>query len=466
MEGCVSRGKGPGGLEVYLRSPWMRCGSSGSSEAIGLSSVARARASKSPNAATSISQRPKFGEQRAQLGCQLRLASHIKNGSPPRFSWDTYGPKRIGRCATPLMDPASILAFLTFASSTSELVLRAIKTIYQAPVEILSLNNELSDLQLVLIELQSFLENNRRGTGAVGSAEHFDTAFKKCFGRIQQLFEQVSELTSSVFTQRANGRHSFERFVWARKKSSVLRLKNELCVVRQTLRDLIEARTALRITNIEVAIESFNVINPSSLQSGRISNEAGVKLEKEVIAQPLNENSSLQHYKNSLKYLPPRSTVAFEAFRRAQCDARCPCPCHFRRRFFNSSLVGSVFGSLFVGYIGAPTLNATCKIRACYLSSIHVFRIVYTFPTWFLKQTLEIALGSNYFGEPEFNIRLHNRVEYSMESSLFQLARKGDVDQMRKKLSARQASPHDVTIRGGLSAFDVSSPSPCSLLLC
>ena len=119
-------------------------------------------------------------------------------------------------------------------------------------------------------------------------------------------------------------------------------------------------------------------------------------------------------------------------------------------------MFGSVFGSLFVGYVGIPTINSVCKLGVCNSSSVRAYRLVYTFPVWFLKRTLEVAFGSNYFGEPEFNIRVHNRIEYMSDDSLFQLARKGDVTSMQKKLANREASPHDVSLRGGLSAFDVS----------
>ena len=353
------------------------------------------------------------------------------------------------------MDPASILAFLTFASTTSDLILKTTKTIHQAPVEILSLNNELNDLQLVLIELQSFQKISKDSLDLAGSIEHFDIAFEKCFDRIRQLFEQISEVTASVFAQH-NGRYTFERLTWMRRKSSLLKLKGELTAVRQTLRDLIEARTASRVTRIEVALNQISATAPSNVAVATIYPEASSKVEPCGTATPVNIRSSLHECKNSLRSFPPSSTVAFETSRKAQCDIRCPCPCHVRFTCMDSSLLGSLFGSLFVGYIGIPALNSTCRLGACYSSSVRAYRILYTFPVWFLERTLEIAFGSNYFGEPEFNIRVHNRIEYTLEGSLFQLARKGDVDAMQKKLTHRQASPHDLSLRGGLSAFDVS----------
>ena len=68
---------------------------------------------------------------------------------------------------------------------------------------------------------------------------------------------------------------------------------------------------------------------------------------------------------------------------------------------------------------------------------------------------MEIVLGSNYFGEPEFNIRLKNRVEYTSENSIFQMARRGDVNGMKRTFDARLASPNDLSLRGGLTAYDV-----------
>ena len=354
------------------------------------------------------------------------------------------------------MDPASILTFLTFASSTSDFILKTTKTIYQAPIEILSLNNELNDLQLVLLELQSFQKISKDGPDSTGSSEQFDAAFEKCFDRIRQLFKQIAELTSSVFAQRHGGRYSFERLTWMRKRSSVLKLKGELSVVRQALRDLIEARTASRISRIEVTLDNLSATSTANVAAAGPRSEGASEGIQTEAPTSVDVRSGLNRYEQSLKSLPPSSTVAFEAFRNAQCDIRCPCPCHFRYSCMSSSSLGSLFGSLFVGYIGIPTINSICKIGACRSSSVRVYRVIYTFPVWFLKRTLELAFGSNYFGEPEFNIRMHNRVEYMSEDSLFQLARKGDIGSMQKKLTNRQASPHDVSLRGGLSAFDAS----------
>ena len=244
-----------------------------------------------------------------------------------------------------------------------------------------------------------------------------------------------------------------------RRKSSVLKLKSELSAVRQTLRDLIEARTASRVTRIEVTFDHLSNSAPSKVTAAALYCGADGEVEQPGIATSVDIRSGLRHYEQSLKSLPPASTVAFEAFRKAQCDIRCPCPCHLRYSCMNSSLLGSLFGSLFIGYIRIPALNSSYKIGACHSSSVRAYRVIYTFPPWFLKRTLEAAFGSNYFGEPEFNIRMHNRIEYTSEDSLFQLARKGDVGTMQKKLTYRQASPHDLSLRGGLSAFDASRQS-------
>jgi hypothetical protein len=69
---------------------------------------------------------------------------------------------------------------------------------------------------------------------------------------------------------------------------------------------------------------------------------------------------------------------------------------------------------------------------------------------------IEITFGLNYDSEPQFNIRLRNRVEYASENSLFQLARKGKANEMKNLLAKRLASPHDISLRGGKTAFDVS----------
>ena len=111
---------------------------------------------------------------------------------------------------------------------------------------------------------------------------------------------------------------------------------------------------------------------------------------------------------------------------------------------------------LFAGYMGLPRLRSPCNVHSCAQSAAQAVSIAYTFPTWFLHRTIDFCFGFNYFGEPELNIRLRNRVDYNSDRSLFILARQGDVDEMQKMLSRRSASPHDVSLRAGQTALFVS----------
>ena len=159
---------------------------------------------------------------------------------------------------------------------------------------------------------------------------------------------------------------------------------------------------------------------------------------------------------DSLQVTSLTSDVTFTSYTRGKCNLRCKCSCHLRYGARISPVANALLGQIFVGYMGLPVLASGCSTASCASSSAKSVQITYTFPTWFIHRTIDITLGSNYFGEPELNLRIRNRREYSSEHSMFQLARSGDIKSMRYRLSHRLASPNDVSTRGGSTAFDVS----------
>ena len=144
--------------------------------------------------------------------------------------------------------------------------------------------------------------------------------------------------------------------------------------------------------------------------------------------------------KSNLRFhQPPFSrTVHFQVSRRSHCTTSCFCSCHQRQTFRSSALVERIFGSLFVGYIGVPSLFQRCNDRNCSSQSPKAAKLNYSFPRWFWHRAILIGVSYTSCDGPEFLLRVPRlRSRYS---EWFGLACSGDVRLMQKKLESGQAS--------------------------
>ena len=357
------------------------------------------------------------------------------------------------------MDPASVVTLITFAAQTSSLIGQALQSLYPAPHEILALRNELSDLNAVLVEFQSLQAKTWHLDWSTQGPGSFRSTFAGCIAKLERLFDDLAQEAATLFTRRSDGRCRLERHTWLRKKSKITRLKTDLATVRQNLHDLIGIFTAHQVTRIDLRLESLRtLLEPTQASLPSSGDALGSVLDR--LSQRHHESpaphSQSHSTTESISVGQVASTVTVNAYTRPACNLRCACACHIRRRARNPSFVDSFLGVLFIGYTGLPALGSSCDFQSCRNSSVRAIQITYAFPTWFIQRSVDLVLGLNYFGEPEMNIKIRNRIDYTAEHNMFQLARQGKVEEMKSLLGKRPKSLNDVTVAGGRSPFDVS----------
>ena len=348
------------------------------------------------------------------------------------------------------MDPASVTGLIAFAGSCCNILAQTVKTIYQAPDEILALHNEITDLRLVLIEYQGQRENSASNHA---TSANFDETYGACLLKVQSVFGELANLTATLFSERPDGRRRFERHLWLRKKTAVGRVRQQLLSVKQNLRDLLGIRSDVRLNRIEVQLDSLKGILTKDTQTTKDPQPAITSSipgnDQEATISLMSTTSHIGRPTSSFK------TVTLTGYTRSPCNLQCTCTCHLRYKVRNMPLLGPLLGSLFVGYVGQPVAGARCDVLSCSSSAVRALSLTYTFPSWFIQRRVELVMGSNYFGEPEFNVKIRNRREYTSEHSMFQLARAGRVEDMKKRFEGGLASPNDVSMDGGSTAFDV-----------
>lgn len=221
-------------------------------------------------------------------------------------------------------------------------------------------------------------------------------------------------------------------------------MKQDITYAMQKLRDFLTLRAGSSLDRVELQLSSIDV-TLADMQT------------KTIELDQASRSGALANADGT--HAPP---VSVSAYLRNKCDVDCSCTCHYRYRLGSPAVVNSILGRIFFGYVGLPLPMSTCDSRSCASSEVRSLQITYVFPSWFVRRRVEIAMGSNFVGSLGLNIMVRNPREYTSEHSLFQLARQGKVDAMKHRLSLREASPNDISHRGGCTAFDVSEFTSCS----
>ena len=174
--------------------------------------------------------------------------------------------------------------------------------------------------------------------------------------------------------------------------------------------------------------------------------------EPDAAISPINESlqssSSARGYSNDMA-----STVRFSTSYQEPCKPGCGCKCHRRHRWRSPPMLDHLLGTMFLGYVGLPSISAKCDIRGCLQQRSLIVSFSYYFPAWFLMRILHIQIRHRQNLGPEQLLRVSRRV--SKYSEIFTFASKGDVEGMKSVLKDGRGSPFDVCILTGGSALNV-----------
>ena len=151
------------------------------------------------------------------------------------------------------------------------------------------------------------------------------------------------------------------------------------------------------------------------------------------------------------------SVVTLYCHRIISPESQCSCICHKNHHYRSPSLLNKLIGSLFVGYTGLPILTTKCDSSTCVnqTRSPRSIRASYTFPTWFVTKTLDLAIESSITSGPSFGLSLRNRVNLDSGMNIISGACNGDIPMIIKLLEQHKASLTDIYARAGQSAFYV-----------
>jgi hypothetical protein len=146
------------------------------------------------------------------------------------------------------MDPLSITAsaasLLSFSGSCAKYLRKLIHTVRNAPTEILALTNELADLNVLLADVNNTSQAIERAPVRSQADSDFLNALSAQLAKAESKIEQLHALAYSLSTRTNDGDTKFQRYIWLKKKSSAIRIQQELAEIRQSLSLLFTSNTA------------------------------------------------------------------------------------------------------------------------------------------------------------------------------------------------------------------------------
>ena len=389
------------------------------------------------------------------------------------------------------MDPISISASLVAligAANTTVQGVRKLLRLRGAPVIILALNNEISDIQLLLNEANVLIQQARSlHTEDVDKSENQTAGLRSLSPTLGHIQQKLTSLNAILERFPTNGLNFANKVLWLRAETRVLKIHGELGSLKQSLSTalgLLTSTTALRV-HIELQDLRVTTTNGHSNISQAIT-EKNSSLEQSLttIAKSRNENErSLEKMEQSLLELseqfrqqqiePVKShmenlvakdlnlnrgmmneTTAFGALQmkfsqRQRCQPWCRCTCHAERKLSTPRILNTVFGMLYAGYAGVPALSPSCNSSICKGNSEGLLQVHYFFPPWFLSKVASMALGVSRVYGPELCFRMTNvRADWE---PIFKQCYFGDVEAVKSTLVAGRASILDVKAETGHS---------------
>ncbi|KAI9696576.1 MAG: hypothetical protein M1836_005595 [Candelina mexicana] len=138
-------------------------------------------------------------------------------------------------------------------------------------------------------------------------------------------------------------------------------------------------------------------------------------------------------------------------FEQNSCGPECSCICHVRNKLRFGNRLGGFLGNLFIGYSGSLANSQPCNERTCRQRSKRSTQFTYYFPSWFLARMFSLMVLYGPWDGPEISLRFPKII--SVDATIMEYARRGNVDGMKRLFSKGLASPHDVSSLNGYTVL-------------
>ena len=293
------------------------------------------------------------------------------------------------------MDPLSITAgaiALLGACTQASGTFMKIRRLKEAPAIIQSLNNEISDLHLIILDINDMIEKAKIKRLTFS---HVDKRiFELCSSTLNQAREKVQEVEGLVhYSLLKAGREEYLKI----NKVIFLQEYKNLSLLQADLRDIRQKITALfirlgmkEVSRIEVLLESMSNELPVLMQSqarieGTLLHMQSPPPTPASTTQRRPQNEAI-HVLEKLEHLGSsmQSSIQVLVSRQTPRAFEVCCDCSRQTKLVE---MHTLFGSLFLGYAANPVVSS-CNRQHCLDRKRTVIQLSYFFPLWCLRLVL------------------------------------------------------------------------------
>ena len=392
-----------------------------------------------------------------------------------------------------ILSAVSSVITLLGAGGTIVQGLERLSSLREAPNTVLSLNNEVSDFRVAILELLSLLQQDSvRSSISPAYNNNLDSVVRRARDKLVEL-ECLIEYRLLAPTSGTEIR--LNKTAWILERYKVKRIQEDIRSIRINLITMLGILNGNSISRLQVQLTdmclvgtrvqdhltqalswtdiNFHLIEPLlSQMHSHVESHSRSRLQVPVIQHQeptefsqvtVSSDSQLQASKpsddganssSSAIRATPTLLITSSIHRRDQaCTSTCICRCHQARRWKSPQWLKSLLGLLFTGYIGLPFLNPSCDTRSCQYQSVSMVTLQYYFPPWFASQVLQVSIQLSKHNGIAQSLHTYNVVWNGAQ--LFRQVRVGDLEGVKTTLSSRQGSPFDVN-ELGLTALSVS----------
>ena len=344
------------------------------------------------------------------------------------------------------MDPLSIttgILALLGACSTASRAITKIRGIRQAPALIHAVNNELSDLQLALMEFKDYLRRKEEVEPQFSITNA--ATYERCSSVLSQARDKVEELEMLMQYRilKAGREETFDinRIAFLKEQSRLIRLQGDLRNAKQQIAMLSTQLGLQDASGIQALVTGLSLTSHQTrekMQDGfstLIQGQENIQRTLDQILQlqsaPSSTNTSLIAGTHASPAAKGGVQISVARRSRPYSAARCLCHLHLGLEWMEP-----FFGRLFMGYAVSPVPEN--HRNGCAYGVAAEFTVVYTFPFWVWNAI--IAFSTRYNGLEGLTCSLSFRSTLPGDHIIWDYIGASDINGMHALISSGQVS--------------------------
>ena len=406
--------------------------------------------------------------------------------------------------ADPLSLAASVIAVIGAASTISK-TLSKVKLLRKAPTSLLALNNEITDLTIILRTVEKHLSSVLSSVDLEQSTPSQDV-LQQITSLVDRAKDHLLQLDQLIHYQllesgTLDGDYKVFRIRWIRARNTIENHQNSLQDIKQgvllqlavlnsfvtsfwqylileyslTGSSIQQTRVRLIVDEVflitkQLRISQLNDSDRTTHQLIRQSNLLNDLLschgqlhDRLQSAQILTEQEDEKSLSASRK-MAIANNIPFvvgirthlSMYQQKPCATLCRCNCHNVQSFRSPPLLRNLLGFVFIKYSGYPFgLSRQCSDVVCQSQPHFKARAIYYFPFWLFSRMIDMTFMLSYSHEPSLSLAV--RGTFSANSDIWRVIMLDDAQGVQSILNKRAARPNDVEIPGGRSSLHVST---------